>query len=253
VVFKWGVVPHYHSTKNYWEKRIGGKKMKKLSFAGLWLLCLAVVVFYSSPTFASDQVKLYLEGELGSSFIKIDSGGFNTEGPHENTGDDKTIKAVPGLRFGAVFFNFMRADVSFNYRGKLDFTTNSYQPPVPTYFYKTEVSDVYSLMFSVFAEPFHFKNFTPYLGAGVGNTWMKVKINDTIVMTDSSETKFTWQIEAGLHYAFTNNFGLRVGYRYIDMGKFDVPLTLMGAGTPAGNYTGSLTAHEVMAAFRYTF
>ncbi len=227
--------------------------MKKLSFAGLWLLCLAIVVFCSSPIFAADNVKLYLEGEVGSSFIKLRSGGFNTAGSDENTGDDRTAQVVPGLRCGAVFFDFLRADVSYNYRGKLDFTTNSFQPPVPTFFFTTEVSDVYSLMFSVFAEPFHFKNLTPYLGAGVGNTWMKVKTNDTVVMTDSSDSNFTWQAETGVYYAFTNNFGVRVGYRYIDMGRFNVPLRVMGTGIPAGNYTGSLTAHEVMAAFRYTF
>ncbi len=227
--------------------------MKKLSFTGLWLLCLAIVVFCSSPAFAADKVKLYLEGEVGSSFIEMRSGGFNTAGPHENTGDDRTTQVVPGLRFGAVFFDFLRADVSYNYRGKLDFTTNSFQPPVPTFFYTTEVSDVSSLMFSVFVEPFHFKNFTPYLGAGIGNTWMKVKTNDTVVMADSSDSNVTWQVETGLHYAFTKNLGMRIGYRYIDMGRFNVPLTGIGSGITAGNLTGALTAHEVMAAFRYTF
>jgi opacity protein-like surface antigen len=214
---------------------------------------LVVVVFYSSPTLAADNVKLYLEGELGYSFIKMDSGGFNTAGPHVNTGDDKATNMVPGLRFGATLFNVMRADIAFNYRGKVNFTTNSFEPPVPTFFYATEVSDVYTLMASVFAEPFHFKNFTPYLGAGIGNTWMKVKTNDSVVMTDSNDTRFTWQVEVGLYYEFTKNMGMKVGYRYIDMGKFDVPLTVIGSGIPAGNYTGSLTAHEVTAAFRYTF
>jgi opacity protein-like surface antigen len=46
---------------------------------------------------------------------------------------------------------------------------------------------------------------------------------------------------------------MRVGYRYVDMGKFDVNLRGMGSGSPAGNFTGKLTAHELMAAFRYTF
>src|SRR4030066_277817 len=74
-----------------------------------------------------------------------------------------------------------------------------------------------------------------------------------VVIADSRETNFTWQVEAGLHYAFTKNLGMRVGYRYVDMGKFDVDLKGMAVGEPAGNFTGKLTAHELRAAFRYTF
>jgi opacity protein-like surface antigen len=227
--------------------------MKKLGLFIFCLCCVAMIAMFSSNAFAWEKVKLYAEAEVGASFMKLDSGGFNTAGFFENTGDDKATRAVPGLRFGATFFDVVRADIAYHYRGKADFTTNSSAPPVPTYFYATEVKDISSLMLSVFVEPFHFKNFTPYVGAGIGNTWMKVTTNDTVVMADSRETNFTWQLETGLHYAFTNNLGVRIGYRYVDMGKFDVPLTHMGSGADAGNLTGKLTAHEVMAAFRYTF
>ncbi|MRR18300.1 MAG: porin family protein [Deltaproteobacteria bacterium] len=215
------------------------------------LMMVSVLIIATNARAADKAIKPYIEGELGYASIKMESGGFNTAGPHENTGDDRASRVVPALHVGAKFFNVVRGDIGFHYRGKSDFTTNSYQPPVPTFFYATEVKDVYSLMFSVFAEPFQFKGFTPYVGAGIGSTWMKVSSNDSVVIAGDSQTKFTWQVEAGIQYAFTDHLGVRAGYRYVDMGKFDVPL-FDGFGA-AGNLTGRLTAHELMAAFRYTF
>lgn len=223
--------------------------MKKISLLGLAVI--VAVMMTVSGAMAFDKVKPYVEGEVGESFIKMESGGFNTAGPHDNTGDDRVNRTIPAVHVGAKFFNVVRGDIGFHYRGKSDFTTNSFAPPVPTYFYQTEVKDVCSLMFSVFAEPFTFKNFTPYVGAGIGNTWMRVKTDDTVVAGSSSETKFTWQVEAGIQYAFTDNLSVRAGYRYVDMGKFDIPLS--DGFNPLGNLTGRLTAHEVMVAFRYTF
>ncbi len=219
----------------------------------LCVLTLVTVLTIATNAGAADKsIKPYVEAEVGYSSIKMESGGFNTAGPHENTGDDRAGRVVPALHVGAKFFNVVRGDIGFHYRGKSDFTTNSFAPPIPTFFYLTEVKDVYSLMFSVFAEPFQFKNFTPYVGAGIGSTWMKVSSNDSVVMADDSQTKFTWQVEAGIQYAFTENLSVRAGYRYVDMGKFDVQL-FDTVGIPGGNLTGRLTAHEVMAAFRYTF
>ena len=225
--------------------------MKRIAL-GCLLMIVAVLITVANVRAADKVIKPYAEGELGYSSIKMESGGFNTAGPHENTGDDRASRVVPAVHVGVKFFNVVRGDIGFHYRGKSDFTTNSFQPPIPTFFYQTEVKDVYSLMFSVFAEPFQFKNFTPYVGAGIGSTWMKVSSNDSVVMADDSQTKFTWQVEAGIQYAFTDHLSVRAGYRYVDMGKFDVPLSDV-FGIPAGNLTGRLTAHEVMAAFRYTF
>lgn len=222
--------------------------MKKLVFAGIIGLCVAVVFLCSSPTFAFDKIKFYVEGEAGCSFVNLDSGGLNTAGPHPNTGDDWDIMVVPGIHAGAELFRFLRADLGFNYRGNLDFTTNSFEPPIPTYFYETDV-DTYSLMFSLYLEPFHFKKWTPYVGAGIGSTWMDVRTDDTAVQGSGYDTSFSWQAEAGIQYELTKHFSLRLGYRYIDMGSFDIALD----GGSAGNFTGDLTAHEVLFGVRYTF
>jgi opacity protein-like surface antigen len=213
-----------------------------------------VVVFCSSPTFAADKVKFYVEGEVGCSFVNLDSGGFNTAGSFDNTGDDWDTMVVPGAHVGAELFRFLRADIGFNYRESLDFTTNSFRPPTPTYFNDTDV-DTYSLMFSLYLEPFHFKKWTPYVGAGVGSTWMKITTDDTAIQGSGHDTSFSWQAEAGIQYELTKHFGLRLGYRYIDMGSFDISLTpiISGPVIDAGNFKGDLTAHEVVFGVRYSF
>jgi len=226
--------------------------MKKLAMVGFLGFSIAIVVFCSAPAFALDKVKFYVEGEVGASFVNLESGGINTAGPHKNTGDDWDTVVVPAAHFGAELFRFLRADIGFNYRGSLNFTTNSFEPPVPTYFYKTDV-DTYSLMFSLFFEPIHYKNWTPYVGAGVGSTWIDIKTNDTVVRASDNETNFAWQAEAGIQYELTKHFTLRLGYRYINMGSFDIPLKTIGSGTPAGHFKGDLTAHDVVLGLRYRF
>jgi len=222
--------------------------MKKLALVSILGLFIAVAVFCSSTSFAADKVKFYVEGEVGSSFANLDSGGFNTAGPHPNTGDDWDVTVVPGAHVGAELFRFLRADLGFNYRGILNFKTNSYQPPIPTFFYKTDLR-AYSLMFSLYLEPLHYKNWTPYIGAGVGSTWMDISTDDTVVHGSGLETSFSWQAEAGIEYALSEHFTLRLGYRYIDMGSFNIPLD----GGINGNFKGDVAAHEVVFGVRYSF
>jgi opacity protein-like surface antigen len=229
-------------------KSIRRYTMKRLGIVGLFGLCIVTVVFCCSPSLAFDNVKFYLEAEAGCTFVNLDSGGFNTAGSFPNTGDDWDTIVVPGAHVGAELFRFLRADLGFNYRGNLDFTTNSFAPPVPTYFYDTDV-DTYTLMFSLYLEPFHYKKWTPYVGTGVGSTWMKITTDDTAVQGSGHDTSFSWQAEAGIQYELTKHFTLRLGYRYIDMGSFDIPLW-DGA---AGNFEGDLAAHEILFGVRYRF
>lgn len=206
-------------------------------------LCIAITVFCYSPTFASDTDKFYLEFEVGRSHINFDSGGYNTVGPHPNTGDDRAVAIVSGIHFGREFFRVLRADIGVNFRKDLDFTTNSFEPPTPTYFYKTDV-DTYTGMFSLYLEPFHYKNWTPYVGAGVGCARISIKTDDTVVRGKDSETNFAWQAEGGIQYALTEHFSLRLGYRYIDMGSIDIHLKY--GGSNAGNFKADLAAHEIV-------
>jgi opacity protein-like surface antigen len=215
--------------------------------------CVVSIVFCSSSAFASVNAKFYLEGEVGASFVHLDSGGHNSIGPHDNTGDDSDTTVVPGVHFGAGLFSFLRADLGFNYRGNLDFTTNSFQPPTPTFFYKTKIDHTYTLMASLYFEPIHLNKWTPYIGAGVGSAWIGSRTNDTVVEGKGEETNFAWQAEAGIQRELTEHLTLKLGYRYIDMGPTKIPLSPIGTNVPGGSLKGTLTAQEVTVGLRYSF
>ncbi|MFA5286912.1 MAG: outer membrane beta-barrel protein [Candidatus Omnitrophota bacterium] len=227
--------------------------MRILYIVGFLAVCVVTVFLCTSPAFALDKIKIYVEGEAGGSFTDFESRGWNTQGPHANTGEKSDKSAVAGMRLGAQLLDFLRADIGYTYRGCLGFTTNSYQPPTPTFFYRTHINNTNTVMFSLFLEPVHFKKFTPYIGAGVGSTWMKGYTNDTLVGGSSSQTNFSWQGETGIQYGLTDRISLKLGYRYVDMGNLKINLYHLGTGASAGDYKGKLTANEVIFGVRYNF
>jgi len=93
-----------------------------------------------------------------------------------------------------------------------------------------------SFMWNHFVDFLPYNWWSPYVGAGIGFTKMKYNdkytntgINPVVIdYTDgynSSPTKFTWSVGAGLTLKVTNKFNVDVGYRYYDMGsihKMDV-------------------------------
>ena len=227
--------------------------MKKTYSKILFAAFITSVLFCSSAALAAEDFRFYVEGEVGGSFADFDSGGWNTAGGFPNTGDSSEETLITGIHFGAELFEYLRADIGLNHRGDLDFTTNSFQLSIPPYFYKTHIEDIYTLMFSIYFEPIHYKKFTPYIGAGIGSTWAKISTNDSLVKGSSDKANFAWQAEAGIQYDLTQSLTLKLGYRYIDMGNFNVHLRHVVDGTPYGKYRGELTANEVIFGIRYSF
>jgi len=230
--------------------------MKKTYIMSLLGSCFASVLFCSSLALASDDISYYVEGEIGGSFADFDSGGWNGL-PFKNTGDSSEETLITGIHFGAEFYEFLRADIGFNHRNDLDFTTKSL--PSSSYVYKTDIDDIFTLMFSVYFEPVHYRKFTPYIGAGVGSTWAKISTSDRAVEGSSDKANFAWQAEAGIQYDITQRLTLKLGYRYIDMGNLKAHLRAVRAGSGVeegdayGNYRGELTANEVIFGIRYSF
>ncbi len=225
--------------------------MKKIYIMSLLGACIASVLFCSSVALASDDFRLYVEGEVGGSFADFDSGGWNAE-PFKNTGGGTDESVITGVNFGAELFEYLRADIGFSYRDDLDFTINGYLLS-PNSYYKTKIEDTYTLMFSLYFEPLRFEKFTPYIGAGIGSTWTKISTNDTVVKGSRDKAIFAWQAEAGIQYDLTQHLTLKLGYRYIDLGNLEIHLRSVEDGTHYGKYRGELTANEVILGIRYSF
>jgi len=231
-----------------------GVWMKKTYMVGLLGACFAIILFCSAPALAADDIRFYVEAEMGASYLDFDSGGHNSGGGIFHNIDDSSEDAlITGIHFGAKLTDDFRADIGFNHRSDLDFTTNSYPSTPQFYFYKTDIEDIYTLMFSLYYEPIDFKKFTPYVGLGAGGTWAKVSTNDGAVSGSSDKVNFAWQAEAGIQYDLTERFTLKLGYRYIDMGNVKVHLRGIVDGEAYGKYRGELTANEVVFGVRYNF
>jgi outer membrane immunogenic protein len=74
----------------------------------------------------------------------------------------------------------------------------------------------------------------------------------SLVATDSpSSTRVGYTVGGGVEYAFTNNWSVRVEYRYTDFGKYTDTLTATTAG--GVGVTHRITDNRVQAGFSYKF
>jgi opacity protein-like surface antigen len=223
--------------------------MKKRAMVGFLGLLLGIGLSWCPSAGAADNVKFYLGAEGVYSFTNFKAGGYNLSGDFDNTGTDLNKIIRPGAHLGLEFSDMVNFDFGFHYRGGLHFTTDSYIWG-PVYYYQTDV-DAYSLMFSIFLTPMPSYVVSPYLGVGIGGTKFTMKTDDTVVNGSVDNISFTWQVEGGLQLAAAAHFALRVGYRYLNLGKSE--LNLREGSLAAGNFTGDLTAHEIIFGLRLIF
>lgn len=94
--------------------------------------------------------------------------------------------------------------------------------------------------------------FTPYAGGGLGvaflNTSGVVLTNPAIGwFNDANQTRFAWQVGAGVKYQVTQSIALDLGYRYLQVQNvvFDYP--------SGGTFSGNQHSHVVQAGLTFTF
>lgn len=92
--------------------------------------------------------------------------------------------------------------------------------------------------------------FTPYLGAGLGASYIYENMTSGMGgvrhSTEDYNWGFAWNVGAGVAYAFTDNVALDVGYRFAGYGES----TIKNYGGNVHNY---MTANEFSAGVRLSF
>jgi len=228
------------------------------------LLLSALALALAGPAPAGE---LYLSGQLAISTGTGESGGATPFFP--NTGSDSDSSPAYG---GALGFSFSprevlpeqswlpKAAVRFEFEGvggrDYEFLTVGADP------YYTQVSS-WSFMNNLWVdvpldraiawafgripvlEPLY-----AYGGAGVGFTSTEAKTTDNVSFGMDDKIGFSWQAGAGLGYALTEFVSLQLGYRYQDLGDFELALF---APQPFGTYTLDLAAHEFTSAVKVNF
>ena len=88
---------------------------------------------------------------------------------------------------------------------------------------------------------------TPYLGAGVGPAWVKLKTSDGSSGSSDTDVVFAYQGIAGIAYNITNNLSLWLDYRYF--ATQDPEWSFEDGSTVEGEYRN----HTVMIGLRWFF
>jgi len=99
--------------------------------------------------------------------------------------------------------------------------------------------------------PVKFAGFTPYIGAGVGSTWINAKrINTTAAFGEVDDRDQAWAYQgiAGVATDLAPNWKLTLDYRYFS--TFNDPDFDSASGTKVD---GEFTDHTVMLGIRYSF
>jgi opacity protein-like surface antigen len=96
--------------------------------------------------------------------------------------------------------------------------------------------------------------FLPYIGFGVGFARTETNTRFTNKSTGISErnvtassNNFAWSLNAGMIYEMTSDWGLELGYRYIDLGNIAIGPSPSGTRLDADSYV----SHDILIGILY--
>lgn len=108
----------------------------------------------------------------------------------------------------------------------------------------------YSVMANVYYDFLNCTSWTPYVGAGMGTSWLKGKAFDDGKYFDKSVYNLAWQVMAGVAYKVNSNWTVDAGYRYADLGRMRSH-EVADWGWETSKMT--LREHQILLGVRYTF
>lgn len=217
----------------------------------------------------------YLRGHLGMSnqrYDGLDYEYFEVPGFTQSWLDSGGFSSAPlmGAGVGYEFNDWLRADVTAEYRGKADFhaldrfTSDATGALIGTNAYTATKSELL-LMANAYADLGNFGGIKPYIGAGIGASRNTIShFNDANVVAGGggfapkhSQWEFAWALHAGLGYEVTERLTMDLGYSYVNLGdgKTGVAQNYDPASSrPNDGFTfKDLTSHDVKLGFRYKF
>jgi opacity protein-like surface antigen len=205
----------------------------------------------------------YLRGDIGYAVYEEPEVTYGPGGAgavfFQNEEQDNAI--VVGFGAGYIFNDFFRADVTFNYRNSADFygETPGTLACAPNPICSTERANLTSadFMINAYVDIGHWYGITPYVGAGVGASWLQIDSwRSTTPATDirgNEEWSFAWSLMAGASIDLVRNAKVDVGYRYVNLGELDTGIDGATTGDPIPSYAtlDNLAVHEFRVGLRY--
>jgi opacity protein-like surface antigen len=199
---------------------------------------------YQPPAQIAEQSGWYLRGDVGvgiQSFSSFDLGPANAV-PASWTINQSDLQdaTIFGMGAGYVFNNWLRFDVTGEYRTKAGFSA------IGSYNQNTcNVGGVIGTCFDSFTGNYSAAVFmanayvdlgtwwclTPFIGAGVGAAYDRIsQVSDIgplppgtvgfgFTQQDSASWNLAWNVQAGVTYNVTDNFKVDFSWRYLNMGS----------------------------------
>ena len=190
---------------------------------------------YYAPPPPAEFGGWYLRGDIGmtnQSVKRLENVLYNAPGValtpvHYEFDSGMTF----GVGVGYQFNNWLRGDLTGEYRGKTSFnglevyTTASGTPATATDEYRAYKSEWLALA-NVYADLGTWWCLTPFVGAGAGFSRVTIggfsDVNTPaqgVAFADrTSKYNFAYALHAGLAYKATNNFTVELAYRYLSLG-----------------------------------
>ena len=198
--------------------------------------------------------RFYITGIIGASFGALQSGGINTVENFPNTGRATDSLLTAGGAVGMAFDRdngLLRLEVEGRGRDALQGSTNSFEPPTPSYFYSVRAADGWSVMTNAWRDWYLTERLGFYGGGGIGAGGYRLTVNDTVVSGYGHVGSFAWQAGTGTTYRITDRTTIDLGYRFFDTVSDSLPLTAIGSGgAPAGSYVSNFYASELLLSVR---
>ena len=118
-----------------------------------------------------------------------------------------------GRRIGEI----LRADVTADFSFPTDFTGGTVAPCSPATCATLETADMWSLavLANAYLDLGHYSGFSPYIGAGLGFSYMHWDYSGGLGSYSDDDVRFTWALMAGLSYDINANWTVDAGYRFL--------------------------------------
>lgn len=238
----------------------------------------AAADIYDPPVYEDPPVEVsyggwYIRGHIGMSNQRLkvlESSLFSTPGIvsygwHDKGGFDSAPLFGGGV--GYRLNDYLRGDITLEYRGKSDFHAldyvNSTFTGTTTNDYRAKKSE-WLVLANAYADLGNFGGIIPYVGAGIGASRNTIShFRDVNVLTGgagyagtASQTNLAWALHAGVAVEATDRMTIDFGYSFVNLGDaktgtfrnddpaFDIPNN--------GFQFKDLTSHDLKIGVRYS-
>jgi opacity protein-like surface antigen len=216
----------------------------------------------------------YLRGDLGMSnqnFKNLHQRLYDVPGTNvEGVGMGFDGASFFGLGVGYQFNDWMRFDVTGEYRSKSNFHGSdniSFPGGANVDNYSGSKSE-WVVLANAYVDLGTWYRLTPYIGAGVGGAYNKitgfrddgvnyaggVQSSSTTYAEDNGKFNFAWALYAGLSYKVTPTVSLELGYRYLNLGGAQTGATRAfdGSFTNGGPFSfNNIYSHDFKIGVRW--